>query len=210
MIEVYAIAILDLPSTDALLSTIPPSLRLPWENKHASLHREEQKRASLGCLYLLMQCAPAGALSYEQNGRPCFTDIPVTFSLSHNEQIAVCAVCKTDDGTIPSSIGVDVESLSRVCGMDFERLCRRYATGAEQQAYLSSPTPERFLQLWTRKEALLKQSGLGLCGLHDADTESDRLTVQFAEYRIGDNLISLCVPKTCSTPDTVVMLKGQK
>lgn len=207
MIEVCAITISDLPSTDELLSALPPSLRLPWEKQHTSLRREEQKRQSLGCLYLLAQRAPLGTLSYESHGRPCFTDIPVTFSLSHNEQLAVCAVCKSDDGAKPSPIGVDVESLSRVCEIDFERLCRRYATGAEQQAYLAVPSPEHFLRLWTRKEAMLKQSGLGLCGLHVADTESDGLPVQFSEYHVGDNLISLCAPKECSTPDTVLMLK---
>ncbi len=168
-----------------------------------SLRHSEQKRASLGCLYLLSQCAPAGTLAYQQGGRPYFTDIPVTFSLSHNEQIAVCAICQEENGTTPSPIGVDVESLSRICTMNFEKLCRRYATGAEQQAYLSTPSPDRFLQLWTRKEALLKQTGLGLCGLGEADTESKTLTVQFAEYRIGDNLISLCFPKGCTPPEKV-------
>lgn len=207
MIEVYAIAISDLPSTNELLSALPPSLRLPWEKKHAALRRDQQKRQSLGCLYLLSQCAPVGTLSYDQLGRPCFTDIPVTFSLSHNEQLAVCAIYQGDNGASPSPIGVDVESLSRVREMDFERLCQRYATGAEQQTYLSMPSPESFLRLWTRKEAMLKQSGLGLCGLPDADTESDRLTVRFAEYHVGDNLISLCVPKECTTPDTVLILK---
>ncbi len=201
MIAVYALPVSALPSEQEMLSALPVSMRLPWEKAHAGLHRAEQRRTSLGCLHLLSHSVPHGTLAYQPNGRPYFTDLPVTFSLSHSEQLVVCAVCRTE-GTAapPPSIGVDTESLSRIALMDYRALCRRYATGAERQVYLPEPSAEQFLRLWTRKEALLKQTGKGLSGLSEADTESATRNVRFAEYRSGDNLISLCIPKDSTPP----------
>lgn len=210
MLAVYALPLSSISSAQELLTSLPSPLRLPWEEHHAGLHRAEQRQASLACLHLLARCAPGGTLAYQPNGRPYFVDLPVTFSLSHNEQLAVCAVCRAE-GTekAPSPIGVDVESLSRVTHMDYEALCRRYATGAERQVYLPHPSPTLFLRLWTRKEAFLKQTGMGLRGLSEADTENAAGMVQFAEYRIGDSLISLCAAKGTVLPRSVQMLSEQ-
>lgn len=204
MVAVYALPLSALPSAQALLSALPSTLRLPWEEQHPKLRRAEQRQASLACLYLLSQYAPGGTLAYQPNGRPYFTDLPITFSLSHSSRLAVCAVCKAEGSErAPFPIGVDTESISRISSMNYEALCRRYATGAEQQAYPPHSSPELFLRLWTRKEALLKQRGLGLSGLSEADTEAATQQLQFAEYRIGDDLISLCIPKDASPPHSV-------
>lgn len=204
MIVVYALPLSTLPSAAELLASLPHAWRLSWEAQHARLRRAEQQRASLGCLALLARCAPDGTPAYRPSGQPYFTDIPVTFSLSHSRRLAVCAVCRADEaGAAPFPIGVDTEELSRVSEMDYTALCRRYATENERRVYLPAPSPEQFLRFWTRKEALLKQMGTGLSGLSDADTEDASRNVQFAEYRAGDDLISLCLPKGATPPPSL-------
>jgi len=84
------------------------------------------------------------------------------FSLSHTRGLVACLVGRVD-------VGVDAEPVGRrVAAMS---LARRFFTSTEIRDLEDFPRPyrrQRFLQLWTLKEAYLKARGVGLAGGLDA------------------------------------------
>jgi len=82
------------------------------------------------------------------------------FNLSHGGGLVVCALCATAD----SSVGVDVESISRrLPGRRLERFLTErelHALGPES----GSTFARRFWRTWTLKEATLKAAGTGIAG----------------------------------------------
>ena len=82
---------------------------------------------------------------------------PVSFNLSHSDDLAVVAV--TENGRI----GVDVERIRPM--PDADDLVKRFFTPGEAQQYAAAPPLDRsatFFSTWTRKEAFLKATGVGL------------------------------------------------
>jgi 4'-phosphopantetheinyl transferase len=91
----------------------------------------------------------------EEVGGPCF-------SLSHTDGLVVCLVARVD-------AGVDAEPLRRRLAV--MSLARRFFTPTEIRDLRDFPRAyrrERFLQIWTLKEAYLKARGFGLAGGLDA------------------------------------------
>ena len=91
-------------------------------------------------------------------GKPALTEpANVHFNLSHSQSVALIA---TSEG---AEIGVDVELLRPM--PDADALAATYFTAAEQRALAAVPPQRReraFLVCWTRKEACLKATGMGL------------------------------------------------
>jgi len=93
------------------------------------------------------------------HGRPCVLG-PVAapvFNLSHTDDMLVLAFAAS------GAPGVDIESLSRQ--IDPEALAKRFFSAAEFRALQALPRTQqrdRFLRLWTLKEACVKASGQGL------------------------------------------------
>jgi 4'-phosphopantetheinyl transferase len=84
-------------------------------------------------------------------------DRPLRFNLSHSGGIVACVLGEAQQ------IGVDVERLDRP-PID-PRVIRRYCSEPEQAALAEMPEAlrhERFLELWTLKEAYVKARGTGL------------------------------------------------
>jgi 4'-phosphopantetheinyl transferase len=101
----------------------------------------------------------ADAIRFEQTafGKPFVAGTPVSFNLSHSEGLALCAI------TVDGQIGVDVERIRPVT--DADDLVKRYFAPLEASEYARQPPSERtatFFSTWTRKEAFLKATGLGL------------------------------------------------
>lgn len=95
-------------------------------------------------------------LTCESNGKPFFEDYPdFHFNISHCEDLIAVAVSKRP-------VGVDIEILRDVNLEIAERFFAKKETRTTQ-------TSRDFLYVWTRKEALLKRTGEGLKGIHDAD-----------------------------------------
>ncbi|MEX2272828.1 MAG: 4'-phosphopantetheinyl transferase superfamily protein [Vicinamibacterales bacterium] len=84
-------------------------------------------------------------------------DRPLRFNLSHSGGIVACVLGEA------YQIGVDVERLDRP-PVD-PRVIQRYCSEPEQAALADMPATlrhERFLELWTLKEAYVKARGTGL------------------------------------------------
>lgn len=106
--------------------------------------------------------APA-AFEFAENahGRPevgqPVLESPLRFNLSHSGGLVACVI----GGTL--QVGVDIERLDRP-PID-PRVIRRYCSADEQAALAGLPDAmrhERFLELWTLKEAYVKARGTGL------------------------------------------------
>jgi 4'-phosphopantetheinyl transferase len=81
----------------------------------------------------------------------------LSFNLTHSGELALVAISNSTE------VGVDVERLRPL--PDAGRLATRFFTPAESAALDQVPEAERasaFFRLWTRKEALLKATGIGI------------------------------------------------
>jgi 4'-phosphopantetheinyl transferase len=93
-------------------------------------------------------------------GKPDLAGGRPYFSVSGSDGWMLAAFC------MEQPVGVDLERLKP--GKLSEALWRKYFSPAEAARLEALPAPQRereFLQVWTRKEALLKLTGLGLQGL---------------------------------------------
>jgi len=97
---------------------------------------------------------------YGENGKPALAEIPGTrplcFNLSHSSELALYALIR--DG----ELGVDVELIRSV--PEARQIARR-SFSATECGYLDTVEqllPETFFECWTRKEAYIKATGLGL------------------------------------------------
>lgn len=98
-------------------------------------------------------------LGRSTEGRPCVLGpVPApVFNLSHTDDMLVLAFAASGEP------GVDVEALDR--RLDARALAQRFFSDAEYWALQSLPLAQqrdRFLRLWTLKEACVKANGKGL------------------------------------------------
>lgn len=94
---------------------------------------------------------PASALMrlrYPADGKPTL-DLPLEFSLAHCEGQILCALSDT------GPVGVDIEALGILTAADF----KLYYSPRERE--WAGRDPQRFYELWTRKEAVVKAAGTG-------------------------------------------------
>lgn len=91
-------------------------------------------------------------------GKPTLTPAGREFSLSHSGTYLLMAISRA------GPVGLDIEARTSVC-MDERRrvLIERAAAALAPHAPLpTSPSVRRFLQAWTRLEAVAKASGIGI------------------------------------------------
>lgn len=104
---------------------------------------------------------PPQTIQYAINkqGKPFLThDSQWHFNLSHSENFALVAVSKHE-------VGVDIEIIA---DRDEMQLAKRFFATAEYQWLTSLPQDQMqnaFFQIWSRKEAIIKATGLGLVQL---------------------------------------------
>jgi phosphopantetheinyl transferase len=115
------------------------------------------------------------------------------FSITHTKNHVFCAII---EGEEPTRIGIDAEDLDRPDFSNLDEMAARWFGANEQKVFLASPTKETFLSIWTRKEAYVKYTGEGLRALSKIDTEelSKKGSIRFFDCRVGDILVSVCVP----------------
>src|SRR5260370_38699608 len=94
-------------------------------------------------------CAPAAlAFSYNPQGKPYFTESPLSFNLSHAHEKALLGI------TMNRAVGVDVKSLCDECPT--EEVAGRYFSARDPRALRSLPReqqPTDIFRFSTQKEA---------------------------------------------------------
>ncbi len=130
------------------------------------------------------------------NGKPALASPPPHFNLSRRGGTALIGLSDTHE------IGVDVEPLQPMA--DADELAQLHFTPRERDAVAREHGARGFLRCWTRKEACMKATGLGLslppsafeCG---ADAALSRVQVTTAQRRwtllvhspqAGDDLVA--------------------
>ena len=203
MIKLYGAAC----GTDisALSKEIPEQWLAVWNTCHKIGKNKKNALLSLSALALLHRAGADGTLSYDENGRPYFCDRMCDFSITHTQNHVFCAVI--DGENEPMRIGIDAEDINRPDLANLEKMASRWFSQNEQKAFLASPTKETFLRIWTRKEAYSKYTGEGLRALSqiDAVVLENEGRIRFFDYRVGDILISLCVPHDVDVPQNIVL-----
>lgn len=154
---------------DERLSTLTRALSPDERARAARFVRRENRRDFIAAHALLRHAlsrhdgaTPPGAwrLISGPTGKPELSDAhasSLTFNLSHTEGIAVCAV------GLNRQVGIDVECIRR--HNDETAIARRFFAPAEVAAFDALHEParvERFVELWTLKEAYVKGLGSGL------------------------------------------------
>ena len=134
------------PVLPRILALLPPERRAKAE---ACRKPDDRLRCAAAGL-LLLQILHVGAdrpLAYSACGKPFLPGGP-QFSLSHSGSYAVLAV-----DSMP--LGIDIEAPRTVSPL----LRQRCFTPEEQ--HWAGDDDSRYLQLWTRKESVMKASGRG-------------------------------------------------
>ncbi|HMN04280.1 MAG TPA: 4'-phosphopantetheinyl transferase superfamily protein [Flavobacteriales bacterium] len=125
----------------------------------------------------LAQPAAQLVMPREEFGKPFLEGHPVHFNLSDTKDAVLVALHR-----LP--IGADVETLNR--RTDHEEVAGHYFTPREVASIAkASDGKRRFLELWTRKEAVLKACGVGLMDdLHSLEVgeRENRMTISHPEF----------------------------
>lgn len=212
MIEILGIRSSHLPDGDRLERMMDRSLLAAWQAQHKRLRDPEGRRASLAGLLLLQAMGMRGDLIYDQVGRPCFGDGRVDFNITHTDGAVFCAVERLDgEASVTARVGLDAENAVRIGRLQRDGMARRWFSGNECAQYFADPSADAFLQIWTRKEALIKWTGEGLAALGRADTTHARSVygVDFRSYAEGAERITLCYRREATPPESIRMLDGE-
>ena len=150
MVSLYYTDIRPLASMyDAALSRITPARR----QRIAALKQPDDRLRSLGAGLLLravLEVKDDTQLTYGAQGKPQLPGGP-QISLSHSGTLAVLAVS-------PLPVGADVQHIRPV-----RPAVVRYVCTPEELCWLQAGDEAlRFAVLWTRKESVMKATGLGL------------------------------------------------
>jgi 4'-phosphopantetheinyl transferase len=101
---------------------------------------------------------------YAANGKPSLKHVAnVSFNVAHCENLGLIAIAESE-----IDIGVDVERVRWI--PDFDELVSRFFSKREAPLFTGLAAelkPAAFFNLWTRKEALLKATGEGICDALD-------------------------------------------
>lgn len=117
-------------------------------------------------------------------GKPYIQDCPIHFNMSDTKDAVLVAVAQ-------QPIGADIETLDR--RTDHERVAEHFFTAREVKSIAEAADGKlRFLELWTRKEAVLKASGVGIMDdLHSLEVGDVHNTMSIAH----PDLVRLAAPE---------------
>lgn len=140
----------------------------PDERDRADLfHFEVDRRRSIigrGCLRLLLSRtlgSPPETLEikYDDFGKPCLSGehSALQFNVSHSGDLILIAIARN------RAVGVDVEKIRT--DLELDEIAARFFSANECRVLASLAGPARYLAFftcWTRKEAYVKATGIGL------------------------------------------------
>lgn len=155
--------------------------------------RSHAEQSAAARLLLCRLMGEEVAVEHNGKGAPFMPSHPgLSLSISHCRQAVAVAVSDRE------RVGIDVESRRRVDGS----LMRRVCTPAELAAVQASPDAlMAFLQLWTRKEAVLKMRRTGIQGFGSMvhALEGEDVVVEDLECAMPDVVASMARGRTPST-----------
>lgn len=126
-------------------------------------------------------------IDHNKDGQPLLLNLPYHLSISHCKD----GICVAID---EYPIGIDIE---RVRPFN-ESLLNRAFSLSERQAILSAQdSNSEFIRLWTRKEAFLKQQGLGIRGFDQLQSVPP-LSANLLSIQKENLWISICSQQSLS------------
>jgi 4'-phosphopantetheinyl transferase len=155
---------LDAPA-DSCASLLSEDERARAARYHFDIHRRRFicGRAALRILLgEYLDAEPSEVeFGYAGNEKPFLRNstVPVSFNVAHCEGLALIAIAPFE-----MDLGVDVEQVRWM--PDFDELVGRFFSKREADSFVALEPqlkPAAFFNLWTRKEALLKATGEGIC-----------------------------------------------
>lgn len=171
---------------DKLLS-FPTSIRSIIEKYSIDQDRNARILSKLLLLKGLSDLFPNEKINLDflqTTGKPICKNIPIHFTNSHSQDLVVIAFSKKQE------IGIDIEFKKDI---DIE-IFKDFLHLEEQKALQKSKTKsDLFYSLWTKKEALLKTSGLGInedfktIDCSKIETNFDGQKYFFNEIQLDDN-----------------------
>jgi 4'-phosphopantetheinyl transferase len=140
-------------------------------------------------------------LQKADNGKPYIAGAPfLEFNLSHTRNAVVVALSD-------KPIGVDIERIRNINMRIAEHVCSDIElswlkeSGADQTL--------RFFDIWTKKEALLKQAGTGLTGRLKNIDVLGRRSPSLSTFFDNDYVMSVCSEEPCSREDLVKLTETE-
>ena len=153
-------------------------------NKVYLINVKENENASLKARHFLQKLFGEDiAFKNGEKGKPYIEGKPeIHFNISHTDGLLVIAVSDFE-------VGIDVEKVREV---DM-RVKKRFTK--DESEYIDTNTT-RFFEIWTKKEAFLKQKGVGLKGgLQSFSVLDKEINSRISTFFVGDFVVSVCFYK---------------
>lgn len=115
-----------------------------------------------------------GNIKISKFGKPFF-EHAFDFNISHSGKVAMCAAVIND------SIGADIEEIKDI---QFDDFISVFSSNEWNVIHNYSNPMEKFFELWTKKEALVKAAGTGISILQEVEVLNNTTTISGKEYRI--------------------------
>lgn len=189
------------------------------------VHGKDRLRYVLGHGFLReVLCAasgiPADSIDYTRGpfGKPSMAGVDFHFNFSDTKDAVLI-------GIGPEELGVDLETMER--RVDHERVAEHYFTPQEvreiDEARDDALRKRRFLEFWTRKEAVLKASGVGIMddlkvlrvqdGMHEIDIAHEEfIRMAAAHYHISTFALGKAhvVSVSCASERPLVLIPPRR
>lgn len=126
------------------------------------------------------------------SGKPYLKNNAAHIGVTHTDELIFIALDK-------ENFGIDAEKSTRDVKRSAE-IAKKYMTERER-AFIDSADcgVVAFLEIWVKKEAYVKYTGLGLRGISDADT--NRADLCFSRIQYKDYIIYICAKKAAENAE---------
>jgi len=167
------------PAINGLLDRLPPAQKTQLLRYHQPIDRLRGAAGKLMLQAILQeQGYDAGVLDRlraDAYHRP-FLDDSIDFNITHSGNIVALALSRN------GRIGIDVEEIHDLDLHDYES----FFNDKELHSMRSHEFPmQRFFELWTKKEAVMKANGKGMhLPVHDIKLEGERAICEGVEWQL--------------------------
>lgn len=196
-IQTYYLNIPKALSNEEKCNILSRAINLPPQKYKAILELSDEtaKMQSIISYFLLLRILKENKIkientdfTYENNGKPYFTNSKIKFNISHSENTIAVAISN-------SEIGIDVEKIRKIN----PNLIKWVYSEKEQKKYFDKILDINFFyKTWTIKESYAKFNGSGLnIDFNSLSFDLELKSIKFHDiiietYKIEDFYISIC------------------